>query len=91
MYRVTGRWCQSVAVPRASTSITSLEPVRHRLEAAAWPELIYEPLAFYSAFADKETLWLAESYRFSADYKTLTVKTRPASHGATASRFRPRT
>ncbi len=24
--------------------------------------IIYEPLAFYSAFADKEILWLAESY-----------------------------
>ena len=38
--------------------------------------IIYEPLAFYSAFADKETLWLAESYSYSADYKELTVKTR---------------
>ena len=28
--------------------------------------IIYEPLAFYSAFADKETLWLAESYSYSA-------------------------
>jgi peptide/nickel transport system substrate-binding protein len=38
--------------------------------------IIYEPLAFYSAFADKEILWLAESYAYSADYKELTVKTR---------------
>ena len=38
--------------------------------------IIYEPLAFYSAFADKEILWLAESYSYSADYKQLTVKTR---------------
>ena len=38
--------------------------------------IIYEPLAFYSAFADKEILWLAESYSYSADYKELTVKTR---------------
>ena len=37
---------------------------------------IYEPLAFYSAYADKETMWLAESYQFSPDFKTLTVKTR---------------
>lgn len=39
--------------------------------------LLYEPLAFYSAFADKEHMWLAESYEFSADYKELTIKTRP--------------
>jgi peptide/nickel transport system substrate-binding protein len=36
-----------------------------------------EPLAFYSAFVDKTTMWLAESYEYSDDYKTLTIKTRP--------------
>jgi ABC-type transport system substrate-binding protein len=36
-----------------------------------------EPLAFYSAFLDKTTMWLAESYEYSDDYKTLTIKTRP--------------
>jgi peptide/nickel transport system substrate-binding protein len=36
-----------------------------------------EPLAFYSAFEDKTTMWLAESYEYSPDYKTLTIKTRP--------------
>ncbi|MEZ4656257.1 MAG: ABC transporter substrate-binding protein [Caldilineaceae bacterium] len=39
--------------------------------------LIYEPLAFYSAFADKEYMWLAESYEYSDDFKELTIKTRP--------------
>jgi peptide/nickel transport system substrate-binding protein len=38
--------------------------------------IIYEPLSFYSAFADKEILWLAESYKYSPDYRELTVKTR---------------
>src|SRR5580658_2891948 len=38
--------------------------------------IIYEPLAFYSAFADKTIMWLAESYKYSPDYKELTVKTR---------------
>jgi peptide/nickel transport system substrate-binding protein len=38
--------------------------------------IIYEPLAFYSAFADKTIMWLAESYKYSSDYKELTVKTR---------------
>ncbi|MCX6050208.1 MAG: ABC transporter substrate-binding protein [Chloroflexi bacterium] len=38
--------------------------------------LIYEPLAFYSAFADKEYMWLAESYKYSDDFKELTIKTR---------------
>lgn len=39
--------------------------------------LMYEPLAFYSAFGDKEYLWLAESYKYSADFKELTIKIRP--------------
>jgi peptide/nickel transport system substrate-binding protein len=40
------------------------------------PNLIYEPLAYYSAFADKWYMWLAESYQFTPDFKTLTIKTR---------------
>jgi ABC-type transport system substrate-binding protein len=40
------------------------------------PGILYEPLAYYSAFADKELLWLAESYRYSPDFKELTIKTR---------------
>ena len=39
--------------------------------------IIYEPLAYYSAFADKTHMWLAESYQFSADFRQLTIKTRP--------------
>lgn len=38
--------------------------------------IIYEPLAFYSAFADKMIMWLAESYKYNDDYTELTVKTR---------------
>lgn len=41
------------------------------------PNLIYEPLAYYSAFADKTYMWLAESYKFAPDFKQLTIKTRP--------------
>jgi peptide/nickel transport system substrate-binding protein len=40
------------------------------------PNLIYEPLAYYSAFADKTQMWLAERYEFSPDFKRLTIKTR---------------
>ncbi|MEI8188243.1 MAG: ABC transporter substrate-binding protein [candidate division NC10 bacterium] len=40
------------------------------------PGILYEPLAYYSAFGDKEYLWLAESYKYSADFKELTIKTR---------------
>jgi peptide/nickel transport system substrate-binding protein len=40
------------------------------------PNLIYEPLAYYSAFADKTEMWLAESYEFTEDFKRLTIKTR---------------
>jgi peptide/nickel transport system substrate-binding protein len=40
------------------------------------PNLIYEPLAYYSAFADKMYMWLAESFAFTPDFKQLTIKTR---------------
>lgn len=40
------------------------------------PNLLYEPLAYYSAFADKTYMWLAESYQFTPDFKRLTIKTR---------------
>ena len=41
------------------------------------PQFVCEPLAFYSAFQDKMIMWLAESYQYSPDYMTLTIKTRP--------------
>ena len=40
------------------------------------PQLIYEPLAYYSAFNDTEYLWLAESYEYNNDFTSLTIKTR---------------
>jgi peptide/nickel transport system substrate-binding protein len=40
------------------------------------PNLIYEPLAFYSAFADEELLWLAEGYEYNDDFTELTIYTR---------------
>jgi ABC-type transport system substrate-binding protein len=39
-------------------------------------QLIFEPLAYYSVFADKEILWLAESYEYTKDFKELTIKLR---------------
>jgi peptide/nickel transport system substrate-binding protein len=39
------------------------------------PGIFYEPLAYYSAFADKEYLWLAESYVYGPDFKELTITT----------------
>jgi peptide/nickel transport system substrate-binding protein len=38
--------------------------------------ILFEPLAFYSVFLDKEILHLASSYEYSSDQKTLTIKTR---------------
>jgi peptide/nickel transport system substrate-binding protein len=38
--------------------------------------IFYEPLAYYSAFPDKEYMWLAESYKYTPDFKELTIKTR---------------
>ncbi len=46
--------------------------------------LMYEPLAFYSAFADEEIMWLAESYEYNDDFTELIIKVRPASPGAMA-------
>jgi len=39
--------------------------------------VMYEPLAYYSAFSDTEYLWLAESYEFNDDYTELIIKVRP--------------
>lgn len=41
------------------------------------PGLFYEPLFFYSAFADEWHPWLAESYEYSDDFTELIVKLRP--------------
>ena len=40
-------------------------------------QFVCEPLAFYSAFQDRMIMWLAESYQYSPDYMSLTIKTRP--------------
>jgi peptide/nickel transport system substrate-binding protein len=40
-------------------------------------QFVCEPLAFYSAFQDRMIMWLAESYQYSPDFMTLTIKTRP--------------
>ncbi len=40
------------------------------------PGIFYEPLYFYSAFADKWIPWLAESHEYSPDFMELTIKTR---------------
>jgi hypothetical protein len=33
--------------------------------------LIMEPLAYYSAFADRMYMWLAESYQYTVDFRQL--------------------
>jgi peptide/nickel transport system substrate-binding protein len=38
--------------------------------------ILHEPLAFYSAFADKTIPWLAESWEYNADFTELRIKTR---------------
>jgi peptide/nickel transport system substrate-binding protein len=38
--------------------------------------ILYEPLAFYSAFADEEILWLAEGYEYNDDFTQLRIFTR---------------
>jgi len=35
--------------------------------------ILYEPAAFYGVHADKEYLWLAENYKYSADAKECTI------------------
>ncbi len=39
-------------------------------------QMMYEPLAYYSAFTNKTTMWLAESFEYTPDFMQLTVKTR---------------
>ncbi|HEY3061344.1 MAG TPA: ABC transporter substrate-binding protein [Chloroflexota bacterium] len=40
------------------------------------PGLFHEPLFYYSGFQDKMIPWLAESYEYTPDFKSLTIKTR---------------
>jgi peptide/nickel transport system substrate-binding protein len=81
---------QVAEVPREDTLVAVRSSVKGKFnEYQLWnpflpasnhqlgPHLTSEPLAFYSAFLDKTTMWLAESYEYSDDYKTLTIKTRP--------------
>ncbi|HEY66178.1 MAG TPA: ABC transporter substrate-binding protein [Caldilineae bacterium] len=44
----------------------------HQIGSAA----LWEPLYFYSAFADKMIPWLAESHEYNDDYTELTIKIR---------------
>jgi len=40
------------------------------------PGLFHEPLFYYSGFQDKMIPWLAESFQYTPDFKSLTIKTR---------------
>ena len=40
------------------------------------PNIIYEPLAFFSAFADETVPWLAESWTWNSDFTELTMNLR---------------
>src|SRR5262249_54749668 len=40
------------------------------------PGILYEPLAYYSAFAGKEDLWLAGGAQYGPRFKELTIQTR---------------
>ena len=77
-------------VPREKTVVASRSAIAGKFdEAGLWnpfipaanhqlgSQLVFEPLAFYSAFQDKLIMWLAESYEYAPDYMSLTVKTRP--------------
>ena len=41
------------------------------------PNIIYEPLAYYSAFADKTICGWRKAISITPDFKQLTIKTRP--------------
>ncbi len=89
--RIAERAAAQVAeVPREETLIAVRSPAEGKyVEYNLWnpflplsnhqlgAHMTSEPLAFYSAFEDKTTMWLAESSEYSDDYKTLTIKTRP--------------
>jgi peptide/nickel transport system substrate-binding protein len=89
--RIAQRAAAQVAeVPREETLVAVRSPAEGKyVEYNLWnpflplanhqlgAHMTSEPLAFYSAFIDKTTMWLAESYEYSPDYKTLTIKTRP--------------
>ena len=89
--RIAARAAAQVAeVPREQTLIAVRSSIKGKFdEYQLWnpflpsanhqlgSHMTSEPLAFYSAFEDKTTMWLAESYEYSDDYRRLTIKTRP--------------
>lgn len=81
---------QVVEVPREETLIAVRSRVQGKFtddqiwnpflpqgEHQLGSHMMYEPLAYYSAFEDKTIMWLAEGIEYADDYKTLTVTTRP--------------
>jgi peptide/nickel transport system substrate-binding protein len=85
-----GAAAQSPAAPREKTMVLVWSGSREGrwVDSELWnpysigsnhqngPNIVYEPLAYYSAFADKTYMWLAESYKFTPDFRQLTIKTR---------------
>ncbi len=59
-------------LPHGLRRFTGPFAANHQLGA----QIVSEPLAFYSAYLDKFTMWLAESYEYTPDYMGLTIKTR---------------
>src|SRR5205085_3400557 len=53
-----------------------LERLRPGANHQTGPNLTHEPLAYYSAYGNKEYLWLASGYDYSPDFKQLTIKLR---------------
>ena len=81
---------QLVEIPREETLIAVRGGTQGKfIESAIWnpflptgnhqlgSHMMFEPLAYYSAFEDKTIMWLAEGFEYSDDYKTLTITTRP--------------
>jgi peptide/nickel transport system substrate-binding protein len=58
----------------------------HQIGSAA----LWEPLYFYSAFADEHIPWLAESFEYNDDYTELTIKIRSGAEWSDGTPFTAR-
>jgi len=63
--------------PLQFTDYQSMNPYYLAHISSHGAQVVYEPLYFYNYMQDKETPWLATSYKYNSDFSTLTITIRP--------------
>lgn len=62
--------------PNQFTDVDVVNPLLGSLISRSGYQLVYEPLVMYDVLTGQETAWLAESYKYNADFTQIAVKLR---------------